>query len=354
MTISKKHNIIRDVPPLPPSSLFFSEESANPLDLGERGLEQGADGSFFHNPVLLKKSVENLVVNSGGIYVDCTFGGGGHSREILKNLSEKGKLFAFDQDLDALKNTIDDERFTLINQNFRFLENALLMFGISQVDGILADLGVSSHQFDEAERGFSTRSNAPLDMRMNTKQNLDAQKIINEYDEEALSDIFYHYGELKESRKLAREIVHHRKTRKIETTEDLKKLFGYIPQHRQNKFFAQLFQSVRIEVNQELEALKEMLVQAHRILKPGGRLVVISYHSLEDRLVKRFLKNGMFEGEPERDIFGNYKKTFELLQSKATVPDDREIEENPRARSAKMRVGSPLSPEGGKNGKNDV
>lgn len=293
----------------------------------------------YHNPVLLKQSVDDLVTNLDGIYVDVTFGGGGHSREILKRLSDKGKLYSFDQDLDALNNTIDDPRFTLINQNFRFLENSLLMYGVNQVDGVLGDLGVSSHQFDEAERGFSTRSNAPLDMRMNVMQHLDAKKVVNDYEEEHLADIFYHYGELREARKLAREIVHHRKSKKIETTEDLKKLFSYIPPHKQNKFFAQVFQAIRIEVNQELEVLKEMLVQAYKILKPEGRLVVISYHSLEDRLVKRFLKNGMFEGEPERDIYGNYAKAFELLKSKAIIPDDAEIEENSRARSAKMRVG---------------
>ncbi|HBR11127.1 MAG TPA: 16S rRNA (cytosine(1402)-N(4))-methyltransferase [Chryseobacterium sp.] len=297
---------------------------------------------MYHNPVLLKQSVDALVTNPEGIYVDCTFGGGGHSREILSRLSDKGKLFSFDQDLDALKNAIDDPRFTLVNQNFRFLENSMMAYGISQVDGILADLGVSSHQFDEAERGFSTRSNAPLDMRMNVMQGLDAKKIINDYEEEDLADIFYHYGELREARKLAREIVHHRKSKKIETTEDLKSLFSYIPAFKQNKFFAQVFQAIRIEVNQELEVLKEMLVQSYKILKPGGRLVVISYHSLEDRLVKRFLKNGMFEGEPQRDVYGNYAKAFELLQTKAIIPDDNEIEENSRARSAKMRIGTKL------------
>ena len=297
---------------------------------------------MYHNPVLLKQSVDALVTNPDGIYVDCTFGGGGHSREILSRLSEKGRLFSFDQDLDALKNTIDDPRFTLVNQNFRFLENSMLAYGISHVDGILADLGVSSHQFDEAERGFSTRSNAPLDMRMNVMQGLDAKKIINDYEEEELADIFYHYGELREARKLAREIVHHRKSKKIETTEDLKNLFSYIPAFKQNKFFAQVFQAIRIEVNQELEVLKEMLVQSYKILKVEGRLVVISYHSLEDRLVKRFLKNGMFEGEPQRDIYGNYAKAFELLKTKAIIPDDKEIEENSRARSAKMRIGIKL------------
>lgn len=297
---------------------------------------------MYHNPVLLKKSVDDLVTNPDGIYVDCTFGGGGHSREILSRLSEKGKLYSFDQDLDALKNTIEDERFTLINQNFRFLENALFIYGVTQVDGILADLGVSSHQFDEADRGFSTRSDAPLDMRMNVMQLLDAKKIINEYEEDDIANILFQYGEIRESRKLAREIVQARKKKPIETTEELKKVFSYIPQFKQNKVYAQIFQAIRIEVNQELEALKEMLLQAHRILKPGGRLVVISYHSLEDRLVKRFLKNGMFEGEPERDIYGNFAKTFELLQSKATIPSTEEIDENSRARSAKLRTGIKL------------
>ncbi|QFG54241.1 16S rRNA (cytosine(1402)-N(4))-methyltransferase RsmH [Chryseobacterium sp.] len=297
---------------------------------------------MYHNPVLLKQSVDDLVTSPDGIYVDCTFGGGGHSREILSRLSPQGRLFSFDQDLDALKNSIEDDRFTMVNQNFRYLENSLLLYGITQVDGVLADLGVSSHQFDAAERGFSTRSDAPLDMRMNVLQQLDARAVINDYEEEHLADIFYHYGELREARRLAREIVHNRKIKRIETTEDLKKIFSYIPQFKQNKFFAQLFQAVRIEVNQELEVLKDMLQQAYSVLKPGGRLVVISYHSLEDRLVKRFLKNGMFEGEPARDIYGNYSKTFELLKSKATVPDGAEIETNSRARSAKMRTGIKL------------
>ena len=297
---------------------------------------------MYHNPVLLKKSVDDLVTNPNGIYVDCTFGGGGHSREILSRLSEKGKLYGFDQDLDALKNNIDDPRFTLINQNFRFLENALMLYGVSRVDGVLADFGVSSHQFDEAERGFSTRSNAPLDMRMNVMQILDAKKVINEYEEEQIADILFQYGEIRESRKLAREIVAQRKIKPIATTEELKKLFSYIPQFKQNKVYAQIFQAIRIEVNQELEVIKELLVQAHRILKPGGRLVAISYHSLEDRLVKRFLKNGMFEGEPARDIYGNYAKTFDLLQTKAVVPDGEEIKENSRARSAKLRTGIKL------------
>ena len=297
---------------------------------------------MYHKPVLLTESVDALVSNPDGVYVDVTFGGGGHSREILSRLSEKGRLFSFDQDSDALNNAIEDPRFTLINQNFRFLENSLLMYGVVQVDGVLGDLGVSSHQFDKAERGFSIRSDAPLDMRMNKMQDIDAYKVVNEYDEEALADIFYYYGELREARKLAREIVNKRKSADIKTTEDLKKVFSYVPAHKSNKFFAQVFQAIRIEVNQELDALKEMLMQSSNVLKKDGRLVIISYHSLEDRLVKKFLKNGMFEGEPERDVYGNYEKKFELPYRKAVVPTDEEIEDNSRARSAKMRVGIKL------------
>ena len=297
---------------------------------------------MYHKPVLLTESVDALVSNPDGVYVDVTFGGGGHSREILSRLSEKGRLFSFDQDSDALNNAIEDPRFTLINQNFRFLENSLLMYGVVQVDGVLGDLGVSSHQFDKAERGFSIRSDAPLDMRMNKMQDIDAYKVVNEYDEEALADIFYYYGELREARKLAREIVNKRKSADIKTTEDLKKVFSYVPAHKSNKFFAQVFQAIRIEVNQELDALKEMLMQSSNVLKKNGRLVIISYHSLEDRLVKKFLKNGMFEGEPERDVYGNYQKVFELPYRKAIVPTDEEIEENSRARSAKMRIGIKL------------
>ena len=297
---------------------------------------------MYHKPVLLTESVDALVSNPDGVYVDVTFGGGGHSREILSRLSEKGRLFSFDQDSDALNNAIEDPRFTLINQNFRFLENSLLMYGVAQVDGVLGDLGVSSHQFDKAERGFSIRSDAPLDMRMNKMQGIDAYKVVNEYDEEALADIFYYYGELREARKLAREIVNKRKSADIKTTEDLKKVFSYVPAHKSNKFFAQVFQAIRIEVNQELDALKEMLMQSSNVLKKDGRLVIISYHSLEDRLVKKFLKNGMFEGEPERDVYGNYQKVFELPYRKAIVPTDEEVEDNSRARSAKMRVGIKL------------
>ncbi|NAW52285.1 16S rRNA (cytosine(1402)-N(4))-methyltransferase RsmH [Elizabethkingia argentiflava] len=297
---------------------------------------------MYHNPVLLDESVGGLITDQDGVYVDCTFGGGGHSREILSRLSQKGRLFSFDQDLDALSNVIEDERFVLINQNFRFLKNSLLMHGVQKVQGVLADLGVSSHQFDDADRGFSIRTEGPLDMRMNVMQGLDAKKVVNEYEESQLADVFYLYGELREARKLARELVMFRKNKVIETTEDLKKVFSYIPVHKSNKYFAQIFQAIRIEVNQELEVLKEMLQQAYEVLQPGGRLVVISYHSLEDRLVKRFLKNGMFEGEPQRDIYGHYNRSFELVKSKAIVPMQDEVVENPRARSAKLRIGIKL------------
>lgn len=292
----------------------------------------------YHNPVLLKESVDALVENQGGVYVDCTFGGGGHSREILSRLNEEGRLVSFDQDEDAVANKLNDERFTLVMQNFRFLKNNLRYHGHKKVNGILADLGVSSHQFDTPERGFSTRFNGDLDMRMNQASKLTAAKLINEYEEQRLADVFYYYGELKNSRRLAREIVAERAKGPIQTIEQLKGIFHYIPKNIENKFLAQLFQALRIEVNDEMAALREMLQQCAEVIEPGGKLVVISYHSLEDRLVKRFMKNGMFEGEPERDVFGNWDTPFKPVQSKVIVPTEQEIEENPRARSAKMRV----------------
>jgi 16S rRNA (cytosine1402-N4)-methyltransferase len=292
----------------------------------------------YHNPVLLKESVDALVENPGGVYVDCTFGGGGHSREILRRLNENGKLLSFDQDEDAVANKLNDERFTLVMQNFRFLKNNLRYHGHKEVNGVLADLGVSSHQFDTPERGFSTRFNGDLDMRMNQSSKLTAAKVVNEYEEQKLADIFYYYGELKNSRRLAREIVAERGKCTIQTIEQLKGIFHYIPKNIENKFLAQLFQALRIEVNDEMAALREMLQQCAEVIESGGKLVVISYHSLEDRLVKRFMKNGMFEGEPERDVFGNWDAPFKPVQSKVIVPTEQEIEENPRARSAKMRV----------------
>lgn len=293
----------------------------------------------YHKPVLLHPSVDALISNPKGIYVDCTFGGGGHSRLILEKLSPEGKLFAFDQDYDAIANLIQDSRFTFIQQNFRYLKNSLRFYKVDAVDGILADLGVSSHQFDMPLRGFSTRFDGPLDMRMNNKQPLSAKDIINNYTEDQLAEIFYLYGELKQSRKISREIIEARKEKNIETTSDLKVIFEKsIPSFKQNKFFAQLFQALRIEVNDELNALKELLTQSYEMLKPGGTLVFISYHSLEDRLVKKFLKTGLFKGEPERDIYGNWEKPFDIPYSKAIIPNQEEILDNTRARSAKMRI----------------
>lgn len=292
----------------------------------------------YHNPVLLDESVSELIHNPSGIYVDCTFGGGGHSREILSRLSENGKLISFDQDEDAKRNLIDDSRFQLVMQNFRYLKNNLRFLKIKQVSGVLADLGVSSHQFDTPERGFSTRFDGDLDMRMNQSAKLTAKKILNEYEEEKLAEIFYYYGELKNSRRMAREIVAHRNSQKINSINELKGIFSYIPKNIENKFFAQLFQALRIEVNDEMAALREMLIQCGEVIEEGGRLVVISYHSLEDRLVKRYMKTGLFEGEPEKDVFGNWSAPFKVIQSKVIIPTDEEIKINPRARSAKMRI----------------
>lgn len=294
--------------------------------------------SEYHNPVLLKDSVDALIINESGIYVDCTFGGGGHSREILSRLDQNGKLFSFDQDIDAVRNKIDDNRFELVEQNFRFLKNNLRFRGIKQVDGVLGDLGVSSHQFDTPERGFSTRFDGELDMRMNQNAKLSAKTIINEYEEEDLARVFYDFGELQGSYRLAREVVIARANKQINTIDELKQIFSFIPKMKENKFFAQMFQALRIEANDEMAALKEMLTQCGEVIKPGGRLVIISYHSLEDRLTKRYMKNGMFEGEPERDVFGNWSAPFKPLQSKVIVPTQEEINENPRARSAKMRI----------------
>lgn len=294
--------------------------------------------SEYHNPVLLKESVDALIINESGIYVDCTFGGGGHSREILNRLDQDGKLFSFDQDVDVIRNKIDDNRFELVEQNFRFLKNNLRIRGVKQVDGVLGDLGVSSHQFDTPERGFSTRFDGELDMRMNQNAKLSAKTIINEYEEEDLARVFYDFGELQGSYRLAREVVKARADKEINTIDELKQIFSFIPKMKENKFFAQMFQALRIEVNDEMAALKDMLTQCGEVIKPGGRLVIISYHSLEDRLTKRYMKNGMFEGEPERDIYGNWSAPFKPLQSKVIVPTQDEINENPRARSAKMRI----------------
>jgi 16S rRNA (cytosine1402-N4)-methyltransferase len=292
----------------------------------------------YHNPVLLQASVDGLNIKPDGIYVDVTFGGGGHSAAILSRLGPKGQLFAFDQDEDALANALPDERFTLINENFRFIKRFLRFYGVKNVDGILADLGVSSHQFDVPERGFSTRFDAGLDMRMSQKNDLNAYRVVNEYDESNLKRVFLDYGELKIAPALARTIIESRENRPIKTTDELKEvLLKYLPDRLKNKILAQIYQAIRIEVNQEMDVLKEFLEQSLEILKPEGRLSVISYHSLEDRLVKRFMKNGMFEGEPERDFFGNFSVPFKTI-GKLIVPDNHEIKINNRARSAKLRI----------------
>ncbi|WP_286968880.1 16S rRNA (cytosine(1402)-N(4))-methyltransferase RsmH [Flavobacterium sp. UBA4854] len=296
----------------------------------------------YHNPVLLHPTVDGLNIKPDGVYVDVTFGGGGHSKEILKRLGPNGRLFAFDQDEDALANALPDERFTLINENFRFIKRFLRFHGVKAVDGILADLGVSSHQFDVPERGFSTRFDAELDMRMSQKNDLNAYRVVNEYEEQDLRRVFFDYGELKNAPVLARTIVEARKDYPIKTTEELKDVLKkFLPEKVRNKVLAQIYQAIRIEVNQEMDVLKEFIEQSLEILKPGGRFSVISYHSLEDRLVKRFIKNGMFEGEPERDFYGNFSVPFKTI-GKLIVPDNEEIKINNRARSAKLRVAEKL------------
>lgn len=292
----------------------------------------------YHNPVLLKECIEGLNINPAGIYVDVTFGGGGHSREILKYLTT-GKLYAFDQDEDAVKNKIDDERFVLIKQNFRYLKNFLKMYNALPIDGLLADLGVSSHQFDEAERGFSTRFNAKLDMRMDQNGKLTAADVLNTYSEDELKRIFKLYGEIDNAGYLASIIFHNRKDKHIDTVNDLKVMITKcVKKGRENQYYAQVFQALRIEVNKELDVLQELLTQSLEVLKPGGRLVVISYHSLEDRLVKNIMRSGKFEGEVEKDFFGNQLTPFKQITKKPIVPSAEENEINSRARSAKLRI----------------
>ena len=292
----------------------------------------------YHNAVLLKESIDALAIKEDGVYVDVTFGGGGHSKEILKRLGKNGKLFAFDQDPDALGNVIDDERFVLIPENFRFISRFLRFHRIKKVDGVLADLGVSSHQFDEAERGFSTRFEGDLDMRMNQKSKISAKEVINNYSEEKLADILFMYGEIRNSRNVAKTIVQEREIQKIETSFQLKGVLKkYLPNALEHKILAQIFQAIRIEVNEELEVLKEFLLQIPNLLNNEGRLSVISYHSLEDRLVKRFIHTGLFKGEPEKDAFGRSDEPLKRV-GKLIIPTLEEIKINNRARSAKLRI----------------
>lgn len=298
----------------------------------------------YHIPVLLMPSVDGMNIRPGGIYVDVTFGGGGHSREILSRLGDGGRLLGFDQDEDAEQNIVNDPHFTFVRSNFRYLHNFLRYHGVGEVDGILADLGVSSHHFDDSERGFSFRFDGTLDMRMNKRAGITAADVVNTYDEERLADIFYLYGELKNSRKLASVIVKARGAQKIGTISEfldiIKPLFG---REREKKELAKVFQALRIEVNREMEALKEMLYAAADALKPGGRLVVITYHSLEDRMVKNIMKTGNVEGKAEKDFFGNVQTPFRLVNNKVIVPDETEIERNPRSRSAKLRIAEKIS-----------
>lgn len=293
----------------------------------------------YHIPALLNPCMEGLDIKPDGVYVDVTFGGGGHSREILKRLGDNGRLISFDQDADAIRNVIDDDRFTFVRSNFKYLSNFLKYHGVEKVDGILADLGVSFHHFDDSSRGFSFRFDGKLDMRMNTEAGLKASDVLENYSEEQLADVFFYYGELKNARKIASVIVKSREEKKIETISQLLDLLEpLMGKDRQKKDLAKVFQALRIEVNKEMDVLKRLLVQAQNVLKPGGRIVVLTYHSLEDRLVKNFLKAGNFEGKVEQDFYGNRLSPFKLVNNKVIVPDAEEIERNPRSRSAKLRV----------------
>jgi 16S rRNA (cytosine1402-N4)-methyltransferase len=294
---------------------------------------------LYHVPALLNESIDGLKVLPSGIYVDVTFGGGGHSREILNRLGENGRLLGFDQDEDAVANIIPDNRFTFVRSNFRYLKNFLRYHGINQVDGVIADLGVSSHHFDDSVRGFSFRFSGDLDMRMNRGASLNAADILNEYQEDKLADVFYKWGELKNARRIASSVVEYRAKKKIEKTDDLLEIVSpFTRRDKEKKILAQAFQALRIEVNGEMDALTEMLMQSLDVLKPGGRLSVISYHSLEDRLVKNFFRTGNFEGNLEKDFFGNPLTPFEVINRKVVIPSDEEQKSNPRSRSAKLRI----------------
>lgn len=296
-------------------------------------------GNEYHKPVLLTESVDGLDIRPGGIYVDVTFGGGGHSREILSRMDPTAHLYSFDQDADAEKNIVDDDRFTFVRSNFRYLKNWMRYYGVDHIDGLLADLGVSSHHFDDETRGFSFRFDAPIDMRMNKRAGKTAADILNDYDEGRLSDLFFIYGELKNSRRLAAAIVKARAEKAIRTTSDLIAVTEpFMPKERQKKDMAKMFQALRIEVNREMEALKEMLTAAVELLAPGGRLSVITYHSLEDRMVKNVMKTGNVEGRVEKDFFGRSSAAIRQTQGKPVVPSAEEQHDNPRSRSAKLRV----------------
>ena len=298
----------------------------------------------YHIPALLNETVEGLEILPDGVYADLTFGGGGHSRAILSHLSDNGKLYGFDQDIDAYANRIDDKRFTFVYSNFRYLSNFMRYYGEEQIDGIVADLGVSFHHFDDETRGFSFRfEEGELDMRMNRNSSLTARDILNTYTEERLADIFFLFGEMKNSRRVASEIVKARASRPFATTDDfLKVVSKFIKPTQEKKELAQLFQALRIEVNNEIDVLKSMLSQSLKVLKPGGRIAVLTYHSLEDRIVKNYFKTGNISGKVEKDFFGRIDTPFRLVNNKVIVPSDEEIERNPRSRSAKLRIAEKL------------
>lgn len=311
----------------------------------ERKTSMEESKQVYHIPVLLKASVDGMNIRPDGIYVDVTFGGGGHSKEILRRLGPKGHLYGFDQDADAEKNIVEDNRFTFVRSNFRYLHNFMRYYGIEKIDGLLADLGVSSHHFDDDKRGFSFRFDGELDMRMNKRAGVKASDILNKYDEQRLANVFYYYGELKNSRRIASAVVKGRNVNEINTIEEFLKIINPLfPREREKKELAKVFQALRIEVNHEMDTLKEMLQSATGLLAPGGRLVVITYHSLEDRIVKNVMKSGNNEGKQVQDFFGRIQSPYKLINNRVIIPNEEEISENPRSRSGKLRIAEKIEP----------
>jgi len=311
----------------------------------ERKTSMEESKQVYHIPVLLKASVDGMNIRPDGVYVDVTFGGGGHSKEILRRLGPKGHLYGFDQDADAEKNIVEDNRFTFVRSNFRYLHNFMRYYGIEKIDGLLADLGVSSHHFDDDKRGFSFRFDGELDMRINKRAGVKASDILNKYDEQRLANVFYYYGELKNSRRIASAVVKGRNVNEINTIEEFLKIINPLfPREREKKELAKVFQALRIEVNHEMDTLKEMLQSATGLLVPGGRLVVITYHSLEDRIVKNVMKSGNNEGKQVQDFFGRIQSPYKLINNRVIIPNEEEISENPRSRSGKLRIAEKIEP----------
>ncbi len=311
----------------------------------ERKTSMEESKPVYHIPVLLKASVDGMNIRPDGVYVDVTFGGGGHSKEILRRLGPEGHLYGFDQDADAEKNIVEDNRFTFVRSNFRYLHNFMRYYGIEKIDGLLADLGVSSHHFDDDKRGFSFRFDGELDMRMNKRAGVKASDILNKYDEQRLANVFYYYGELKNSRRIASAVIKGRNVNEINTIEEFLKIINPLfPREREKKELAKVFQALRIEVNHEMDTLKEMLQSATGLLVPGGRLVVITYHSLEDRIVKNVMKSGNNEGKQVQDFFGRIQSPYKLINNRVIIPNEEEISENPRSRSGKLRIAEKIEP----------